>query len=95
MRQGNITLPVIYTLQQSTNKEKLLAEIDTIRHQADGDKDTSKAIEYIVNGPGIKMAEGLADQFINKALDALDQLPEMKTRTQLKEIAIFVNKRTY
>ncbi|MBP1907488.1 heptaprenyl diphosphate synthase [Paenibacillus turicensis] len=95
MRQGNITLPVIYTLQHSSNKEKLLAEIDTIRHQADGDKDTSKAIEYIVNGPGIKMAEALADQFINKALDALDQLPEMKTRTQLKEIAIFVNKRTY
>jgi heptaprenyl diphosphate synthase len=95
MRQGNITLPVIYTLQHSANKEKLLAEIDTIRHQADGDKDTSKAIEYIVNGPGIKMAEALADQFINKALDALDQLPEMKTRTQLKEIAIFVNKRTY
>lgn len=95
MRQGNITLPVIYTLQHSSNKEKLLAEIDTLRHQADGDKDTSKAIEYIVNGPGIKMAEALADQFINKALDALDQLPEMKTRTQLKEIAIFVNKRTY
>lgn len=95
MRQGNITLPVIYTLQHSANKEKLLAEIDTIRHQADGDKDTSKAIEYIVNGPGIKMAEALADQFINKALDALNQLPEMKTRTQLKEIAIFVNKRTY
>lgn len=95
MRQGNITLPVIYTLQHSSNKEKLLAEIDTIRHQADGDKDTSKAIEYIVNGPGIKMAEALADRFINKALDALDQLPEMKTRTQLKEIAIFVNKRTY
>lgn len=95
MRQGNITLPVIYTLQHSANNEKLLAEIDTIRHQADGDKDTSKAIEYIVNGPGIKMAEALADQFINKALDALDQLPEMKTRTQLKEIAIFVNKRTY
>ncbi|MGG0822902.1 polyprenyl synthetase family protein [Paenibacillus turicensis] len=95
MRQGNITLPVIYTLQHSSNKEKLLAEIDTIRHQADGDKDTSKAIEYIVNGPGIKMAEALADQFIHKALDALDQLPEMKTRTQLKEIAIFVNKRTY
>lgn len=95
MRQGNITLPVIYTLQHSSNKEKLLAQIDTLRHQADGDKDTSKAIEYIVNGPGIKMAEALADQFINKALDALDQLPEMKTRTQLKEIAIFVNKRTY
>lgn len=95
MRQGNITLPVIYTLQHSENKEKLLAEIDMIRHQADGDKDTSKAIEYIVNGPGIKMAEALADQFINKALDALEQLPEMKTRTQLKEIAIFVNKRTY
>lgn len=95
MRQGNITLPVIYSLQHSMNKEKLLAEIDTIRHQVDGEKDTSKAIEYIVNGPGIKMAEALADQFINKALDALEQLPEIKTRTQLKEIAIFVNKRTY
>lgn len=95
MRQGNITLPVIYTLQHSENKEQLLVEIDKIRQQDDGIKDTSKAIEYIVNGPGIKMAEALADQFIDKALDALEQLPEIKTRTQLKEIAYFVNKRTY
>lgn len=95
MRQGNITLPVIYTLQHSESKDELLEEIKRIRHQADGAKDTSKAIDYIVNGPGIAMAEALADQFINKALDALDQLPEIKTRSQLKEIAIFVNKRTY
>lgn len=95
MRQGNITLPVIYTLQHATYRDELLAEIESIQHQEDGKKDTSKAIELILQGPGIAMSETLADQFIEKALHALYQLPENKTRSQLKEIAIFVNKRSY
>ncbi|MNJ72062.1 hypothetical protein D3C77_686760 [compost metagenome] len=46
-------------------------------------------------GPGIARAEQLAETFTNKALSALEQLPEGKARTHLKEIALFVNKRSY
>lgn len=94
MRQGNITLPVIYALQEERLKAPLLREISSIREQG-SDADASTAIGMILSSQGITRAEQLADRFIGKAMDALDELPESKTRTHLKEIALFVNKRSY
>ncbi|MDQ0088117.1 heptaprenyl diphosphate synthase [Paenibacillus anaericanus] len=94
MRQGNITLPVIYALQEPKLRDSLLHEIHGIRAQ-DGAGDVSKAINMIISGPGIGQAEKLADRFISKALEALEGLPENKSRAHLKEIALFVNKRSY
>ncbi|MNI30895.1 Heptaprenyl diphosphate synthase component 2 [compost metagenome] len=91
MRQGNITLPVIYALQDKGIREPLLQEIIDIR----SGKDTSRAIDMILSSTGIKCAEELADRFIVKAMQALEQLPEGKSRSHLKEIALFVNKRSY
>lgn len=94
MRQGNITLPVIYALQEPALRDNLLREIRGI-HAEDGTGEVSKAISMIISSPGISRAEELADRFIQKALDALDELPENKSRSHLKEIALFVNKRSY
>lgn len=94
MRQGNITLPVIYALQEAELRESLLREISLIR-AAGTEADTSRAIDMILASPGIRRAEQLADRFIDKALEALEGLPENKSRAHLKEIALFVNKRSY
>ncbi|WP_019640364.1 polyprenyl synthetase family protein [Paenibacillus fonticola] len=94
MRQGNITLPVIYTLEDAKLREPLLRTIGKIRRGEDGNP-VAAAIEMIKAGPGIARAEQLAETFTNKALSALEQLPEGKARTHLKEIALFVNKRSY
>ncbi|AWB45012.1 heptaprenyl diphosphate synthase [Paenibacillus sp. CAA11] len=94
MRQGNITLPVLYALQEPELRELLLYEIQEI-HELDGRKDTSSAIEMIRHSQGIHKAEQLADRYIQKALDALKQLPENKARKNLQDIAHFVNRRTY
>lgn len=94
MRQGNITLPVLFALQEEGLREPLLKEIRQI-HELDGKGDTSRAIEMIRNSSGIVKAEQLADRFIDKALDALRLLPENKARKNLLDIAHFVNRRTY
>lgn len=94
MRQGNITLPVIYTLQDPELSGPLLQAIEGIRG-ADGSEHISEAINIIKSGSGIAQAERLAETFTDKALAALDQLPESKARTHLKEIALFINKRSY
>ncbi|WP_055110094.1 polyprenyl synthetase family protein [Paenibacillus ihumii] len=94
MRQGNITLPVIYTLADSGLRKPLLQAIDGIR-SGKGEDHIAEAIQIIKSGPGIARAERLAETFTEKALNALDQLPENKARTHLKEIALFVNKRSY
>ncbi|WP_054957123.1 polyprenyl synthetase family protein [Paenibacillus dakarensis] len=94
MRQGNITLPVIYALQDQEIKKPLLEEIDRI-HSLNGQCDVSKAVGMIKASSGIARAEQLADRYIQKALNALEGLPDIKTKKQLRDIAHFVTKRSY
>lgn len=94
MRQGNITLPVLFALQEPELREPLLREIRGIQ-AGDGSGDVSRAIEMIRTSPGIGKAEALADRFIAKALKALHQLPATGARSHLEDIAEFVNKRSY
>ncbi|MBM6995510.1 polyprenyl synthetase family protein [Paenibacillus sp. DXFW5] len=94
MRQGNITLPVLFALQEPGLREPLLREIRGIQ-AGDGSGEVSRAIEMIRTSPGIGKAEALADRFIAKALEALQQLPVTAARTHLEDIAEFVNKRSY
>lgn len=94
MRQGNITLPVIYALQEEGLRAPLLEELDRIR-TAGLTADASSAIELIIGSEGIRRSEELAERFIVKAFEALEGLPECKAKSHLKEIALFVNKRSY
>ncbi|WP_106767977.1 polyprenyl synthetase family protein [Paenibacillus faecalis] len=94
IRQGNITLPVIYALQESEIRQPLLKEIDRI-HTLNGQCDVSEAVGMIKSSSGIARAEELADRYIHKALNALDALPDIKVKKQLKDIAKFVTKRSY
>ncbi|MDU4698301.1 MAG: polyprenyl synthetase family protein [Paenibacillus sp.] len=94
MRQGNITLPVLFALQEPELREPLLREIHGIQ-AGDGSGEVARAIEMIRTSSGIGKAEALADRFIAKALDALKQLPATGARSHLEDIAEFVNKRSY
>ncbi|MGF7050040.1 heptaprenyl diphosphate synthase [Paenibacillus sp. DS2015] len=94
IRQGNITLPVIYALQDQVIRERLLYEITRIHHM-NGQCDVSNAIRMIKDSSGTQRAEQLATQYINKALGALAELPDLKIKRNLKDIAHFVTKRAY
>ncbi|MDF9840322.1 MULTISPECIES: polyprenyl synthetase family protein [unclassified Paenibacillus] len=92
MRQGNITLPVIYSLEDSRLRTPLLDELALIRS---GQAGVGRAIDLILSGDGITRAEELASRYIDKALVALEQLPVNKTRRNLRDIAYFVTGRAY
>lgn len=94
MRQGNITIPVIYALQDEELRDPLLREIGYIRER-NGECDVSGAIRMIKASKGISQAEELADRYIRKALDALERLPDNRTKKNLRDIAHFVTKRSY
>jgi len=94
MRQGNITLPVIYALEDPERREPLLKELDRI-HALNGQCDVAEAVKLVTSSSGIARSEALADRYIAKALDALSDLPDIKTRKQLKDIAHFITKRSY
>jgi heptaprenyl diphosphate synthase len=94
IRQGNITLPVILALQDETVREPLLQEINTIKTVGEHAK-TEKAINLIRQSTGSAKAEALANRYIQKALDALEQLPNITAKKNLVDIAHFVAKRNY
>ncbi|WP_145131983.1 polyprenyl synthetase family protein [Paenibacillus sp. Y412MC10] len=94
IRQGNITLPVLYALEDEAVREPLLKEIAVIREQ-NGECDVSAAVSLIKSSTGIARSEELATRYINKALEALDRLPNQRTKKNLRDIAHFVTKRSY
>jgi len=92
LRQGNLTLPVLYALQESGIREPLLAEIGRIKESGG---DVAAAIRLVRQSSGIRRAEALADRYVDKALTALKRLPEGPAREQLSEIARFIARRSY
>ncbi|MEC0243331.1 polyprenyl synthetase family protein [Paenibacillus dokdonensis] len=94
MRQGNITIPVIYALQDEELRGPLLREISYIRER-NGECDVTGAIRIIKESKGIAQAEELADRYFKKAFDALERLPDIRTKKNLRDIANFVAKRSY
>ncbi|RKP57055.1 heptaprenyl diphosphate synthase component II [Cohnella endophytica] len=94
LRQGNITLPVLYALQDDRLSDKLLAEIKLIR-DGEGTASSVEAVKLMRSSAGIKQAEILADRYIAKALKALDCLSDIPAKKNLADIARFVAKRSY
>jgi heptaprenyl diphosphate synthase len=94
LRQGNITLPVLYALQEEPLRGKLLEAIAAIRG-SEGQADSSEAVRLVRSSGGIASAEKLADRYTTKALKALEGLPDLPARRNLADIARFVAQRSY
>lgn len=94
IKQGNITLPVILALQEPELTQPLLAEIKRIQ-SLEGQTEISSFIHMIRNSKGLKQAENLASRYIDKAIAALDTLPDMKAKKNLIDIAYFVGNRSH
>jgi heptaprenyl diphosphate synthase len=92
MRQGNLTLPVLAALQEPGIGELLRAEIEGIKRE---ELDTQMALRLIRKSEGVKLAEELADRYIEKAIQALAELPDGQAKKDLTNIAYFVAKRNY
>ncbi|MFD0680920.1 MULTISPECIES: polyprenyl synthetase family protein [unclassified Paenibacillus] len=94
IRQGNISIPVIFALQDMELKSGLLKEIQRIQ-QYDGQTDISEFLRIIRNSSGIKRAEDLASRYIDKAIAALQPLPNIQAKKDFVGIAHFIGNRSY
>lgn len=94
IKQGNITLPMLIALQESDLKQTLLAEITRIQ-SVDGQTDVSYFIQLVRSSRGIVKSEEMAARYIEKAIAALQDLPDLQAKKDLIRIAHFVGNRTY
>jgi heptaprenyl diphosphate synthase len=94
IKQGNITLPIIYAMRDPHIKHELLNGLQSIR-ETDGQADVSALLHKIRNSEGLKIADELASAYIAKAIHAIRDFPEIHARKNLMDIAHFVGNRSY
>ncbi|WP_438432351.1 polyprenyl synthetase family protein [Gorillibacterium sp. sgz500922] len=94
IKQGNLTLPVLYALREPKLRGPLLEEIERIR-QADGQTDVSRFLAIVRQSEGLQTAERMADRYIDKAILHLNRLPDIQARRDLIGVAHFVGERSY
>jgi heptaprenyl diphosphate synthase len=94
IRQGNLTIPVIYALQQPELREPLLKELRLIQ-EANGQTDVSEFIKLIRASKGIKKAEDLASAYIDRAIAALHGMPDIQAKKDFIGVAHFIGNRSY
>ena len=86
LREGKVTLPLIYALSSATKQER--AAVDTVLAQASYDAIPFSAILHIIerNG-GIERARERAQQFTEKAREIIAEFPDSPHQRALAAVA--------
>lgn len=92
LRQGIITLPVIYALDSAREKDRLK---ELVAKPEKDEEEMREAIHIITGSGAIERSFDLAEKYINRAKQALKELPDIPTRLTLIHAADFVGARKY
>ncbi|NTW04779.1 MAG: heptaprenyl diphosphate synthase [Peptococcaceae bacterium] len=92
LRQGVITLPVIYALKNSNRKEEL-GKI--ISGNDKGIEMIERACEIIISSGGIEYADEIARKYVDKALNEIKYLPDVPAKSTLEQVAEFIKIRNF
>ena len=92
LASGNLTAPVLFALQSSNHREALL---ELIEGEFSEDGDLQRALDLVVAAGGIEQARQLARQEADKALQALDCLPDSPSKRSLQLMVSYVLERLY
>lgn len=93
LKQGNVTLPVVYLLAHGSEKEKRLL---TEYLKSKGKKASLQQVLPIVkNSKGIPFTINLAKRYLRKALRAIEPLPAIRQKHSMHQITEFILQRSY
>lgn len=91
--QGNVTLPVIYTLKNGTSEQKQM--IQRYLDSRGMEEDLSEILHMVRHSGGIPYTLQLSKQYLDKALITLKKLPHSHERESLRFIAEFIVTRSF
>ncbi|MFC3882725.1 heptaprenyl diphosphate synthase component II [Bacillus songklensis] len=89
--QGNITLPVLYAIQDPEMRKKIeqLFESDHPEYHID------EVISHIKSSGSIQQSFKMSQRYLQKALVLLEELPSNKAKSTLHKIAEFIGNRKF
>ncbi|MCE4047213.1 MULTISPECIES: heptaprenyl diphosphate synthase component II [Bacillaceae] len=88
--QGNITLPVLYAMENDVIRQK----VETVHEEMDRE-DLLEIISLIKSSDAIERSIKVSNMYLQKALDALVDLPKGRSKTALINIAKYLGKRKF
>jgi heptaprenyl diphosphate synthase len=91
--QGNVTLPALYTLNESKEFRELLEKL--FKQERISNTEISRAIDMVKHSGGIEYAQKISEKYLLKAYAELDKLPKITANKSLREIATFVGARNH
>jgi heptaprenyl diphosphate synthase len=93
IRQGVITLPMIYAMRGEEQGARRLRELLGRREKSPAE--VGEALALIRDSGSIESCQELAERYVEKACRHLAELPSLPERETLREMAIFTGQRSY
>ena len=92
IRQGIITLPMIYALKDSQEAGRLK---ELLSNRTKTEDEVQQAVQLIKDSAAIEKSREMVTLYIDKAVKHLHELPDIASRSALIELAEFVGERSY
>jgi len=89
IREQKMTLPLIYTLNNISKKEKNNI-IDIVKNHHENDKKVAELIELVKENGGLNYAENVMIEYRNEALEILNQFDDNEARISLELLLNYV-----
>ncbi|MDY6880420.1 MAG: polyprenyl synthetase family protein [Desulfatiglans sp.] len=94
LREGKITLPLIYTLADMEKKKKAYLQDLFQSHEAT-EADYLDLIDLVRNSGAVERIKDEARSYVTEAADCLGLLPDSSAKASLMELNSFIVERTY
>jgi heptaprenyl diphosphate synthase len=91
LRQGNLTLPVLYALHCTPVSE----EIRSLIREDMSDASVERCLFLVRSTGGVEYARGVAERYMEKAIEALQPLHSTPVYDELRVVGEFINQRMY
>lgn len=88
--QGNITLPVLYAMEDEALRVKITSVHENMKKE-----DIEEIIQLIKESGAIERSLLISDRYLQKAIDILEELPNIRSRKTLRDIAMYIGKRKF
>ena len=90
LRQGMVTLPLIYALQEQSPNGRYQEVQHVLNGTIHREEDIRAVVNWVVTGSGVQRSLTDADTYANKAREALAHFPPTQDLTVLDELIDFV-----
>ena len=94
LREGKITLPLIYTLSNLEKDERIQFE-DLFKNHRAGDEDYRQLITLVRNNGAIERVQDEAKAYVDKAARCLDIFPAYSNKEKLLELSRYIVERRH